>query len=201
MAKKSLSDILREEMKPEAAASQPSTSAEVPTPEPVVSDELKDLTIAIATANEKIALLTAELATERKENKALNNQLTKANQFKTQLEEQKNLVKQLTADLKQASSSYQKALEKEQEKVKEMTEKVNSLDSLEKELVEQKALVSKLYADLQKAQQKPESTASTAPLTAQPKSTKLVSAHRISRYIAPAQPSATLSDEVIGWFD
>ena len=152
---------------------------------------------AIASANEKISLLTAELATEKKENKSLQSQLEKANQLKIQLEEQKTLVTKLTADLKQVNNT-QKSLETEKEKVKTMSEKMKVL---EQELVEQKALVTKLYGELQQAQQKPLETPKSAELAVKSTPSAIVPARRIGRYVAPAQPPVTLSDEVIGWFD
>ena len=199
MVKKSLSDVLREEMKPQDSTESNLSSGEIA---PVEKNKVStDLETAIASANEKISLLTAELATEKKENKSLQSQLEKANQLKIQLEEQKTLVTKLTADLKQVNNT-QKSLETEKEKVKTMSEKMKVL---EQELVEQKALVTKLYGELQqaqqKAQQKPLETQKSAELEFKSTPSAIVPARRIGRYVAPTQPPVTLSDEVIGWFD
>ena len=195
MVKKSLSDVLREEMKPQDSTESNLSSGEIA---PVEKNKVStDLETAIASANEKISLLTAELATEKKQNKTLQNQLEKANQLKVQLEEQKELVKKLTADLKQVNNT-QKSLETEKEKVKTMSEKMKVL---ERELGEQKALVAKLYEELQQAQQKPLETPKSAELAVKSAPSAIVPARRIGRYVAPAQPPVTLSDEVIGWFD
>ena len=195
MVKKSLSDVLREEMKPQDSTESNLSSGEIA---PVEKNKVStDLETAIASANEKISLLTAELATEKKENKSLQSQLEKANQLKIQLEEQKTLVTKLTADLKQVNNT-QKSLETEKEKVKTMSEKMKGL---ERELGEQKALVAKLYEELQQAQQKPLETQKSAELAVKSTPSAIVPARRIGRYVAPAQPPVTLSDEVIGWFD
>jgi len=64
MVKKSLSDVLREEMKPHDSTESNLSSGEIA---PVEKNEVSiDLETAIASANEKISLLTAELATEKK---------------------------------------------------------------------------------------------------------------------------------------
>ena len=190
MAKKSLSDVLREEMKP-----QDSTESNAPSVEIAPLEKNEDS--AIASANEKITNLAAELATEKRENKTLQSQLEKTNQLINQLEEQKALVKKLTTDLKQTNNT-QKLLETEKEKVKIMTEKIKIL---EQELVEKKALVTKLYGELQQAQQKPLETPIYAKLVVKSEPSAIIPARRIGRYVAPAQPPVTLSDEVIGWFD
>ena len=195
MVKKSLSDVLREEMKPQDSTESNSSIVETP---PVEKKEISmDWEKAIASANEKISLLTAELATEKKESKSLQSQLEKANQIKIQLEEQKTLVTKLTADLKQVNNT-QKSLETEKEKVKMMSEKMKVL---EQELEEQKVLVTKLYEELQQAEQKLLETPKSAQLAVKPAPSAIVPTYRIGRYVAPAQPPVTLSDEVIGWFD
>ena len=151
----------------------------------------------IASANEKISILTAELATEKKQNKTLQSELEKANQLKTLLEEQKELVKKLTADLKKANT-IQKSLETEKENAKTMSDQIKGL---EQELGEQKVLVTKLYEELQQAEQKLLETPKSAQLAVKPAPSAMVPTYRIGRYVAPAQPPVTLSDEVIGWFD
>lgn len=195
MVKKSLSDVLREEMKPQDSTESNLSSGEIA---PVEKNEIStDWETAIASANEKVSLLNAELATEKKENKSLQSQLEKVNQLKTLLEEQKTLVTKLTADLKQ-SNNTQKSLETEKEKSKTMSEKMKVL---EQELVEQKTLVTKLYGELQQAEHKLLETPKSAQLVVKPAPSAIVPARRIGRYVAPAQPPVTLSDEVIGWFD
>ena len=195
MAKKSLSDVLREEMKPQDSTESNSPVVETP---PVEKKEISmDWEKAIASANEKISLLTAELATEKKQNKILQSELEKANEFKTLLEEQKELVKKLTADLKKANT-IQKSLETEKENTKNLSDKIKGL---EQELGEQNALVAKLYEELQQAQQKLIETPKPAELAVKSTPSAIVPARRIGRYVAPAQPPVTLSDEVIGWID
>ena len=195
MVKKSLSDVLREEMKPQDSTESNSPVVETP---PVEKNEISmDWEKAIASANEKIIILTAELATEKKQNKTLQSKLEKANQLKTLLEEQKELVKKLTADLKKANT-IQKSLETEKENAKNLS---NKIKGLEQELGEQKALVTKLYEELQQAEQKLLETSKSAQLAVKPAPSAIVPTRRIGRYVAPAQPPVTLSDEVIGWFD
>jgi chromosome segregation ATPase len=195
MVKKSLSDVLREEMKPQDSTESNSSVVETP---PVEKKEISmDWETAIASANEKISLLTAELATEKKQNKTLQSELEKANQLQSQLEEQKELVKKLTADLKKANT-IQKSLETEKENAKILSDKIKGL---EQELGEQKVLVTKLYEELQQAEQKLLETPKSAQLVVKPAPSAIVPARRIGRYVAPAQPPVTLSDEVIGWFD
>jgi len=195
MVKKSLSDILREEMKPQDSMESNSLVVEIP---PVEKNGVStDWQKVIASANEKISLLTAELATEKKQNKTLQSELEKANQLKTLLEEQKELVKKLTADLKKANA-IQKSLETEKENTKNLSDKIKGL---EQELGEQNALVAKLYEELQQAQQKLIETPKPAELAVKPAPSAMVPTYRIGRYVAPAQPPVTLSDEVIGWFD
>ena len=195
MVKKSLSDVLREEMKPQDSTESNSPVVEVLTVE--TNEASTDLEKAIASANEKISLLTAELATEKMQNKALQTELEKANQSKTLLEEQKELVKKLTADLKKANT-IQKSLETEKENAKTLSDKIKAL---EQELEEQNALVTKLYGELQQAQQKSPETPTSAKLAVKSTPSAMVPTYRIGRYVAPAQPPVTLSDEVIGWFD
>ena len=125
MVKKSLSDVLREEMKPQDSTESNSPVVEVLTVE--TNEASTDLEKAIASANEKISLLTAELATEKMQNKALQTELEKANQSKTLLEEQKELVKKLTADLKKANT-IQKSLETEKENAKTLSDKIKALE-------------------------------------------------------------------------
>lgn len=194
MAKKSLSDILREEMNPENAKDSNSSAIEIDLSKK--NEVLTDL----AVTNEEITKLTAELASQKNENKTLKNQLEKANQLQPQLEEQKSLVKKLTTDLKQANN-YQKALAIATEKVEIMTEQIKSLKILEQELAEQKALVTKLYGELQQAENKPIETPKSVKLAVKSAPSAIVPAHRIGHYVAPAQTPVTLSDEVIGWFD
>ena len=195
MVKKSLSDVLREEMKPQDSTESNSPVVETP---PVEKKEISmDWEKAIASANEKITILTAELATEKKQNKTLQSELEKANQLKTLLEEQKELVKKLTADLKKANT-IQKSLETEKENAKTMSDQIKGL---EQELGEQKVLVTKLYEELQQAEQKLLETPKSAQLAVKPAPSAMVPTYRIGRYVAPAQPPVTLSDEVIGWFD
>ena len=195
MVKKSLSDVLREEMKPQDSTESNSPVVEVLTVE--TNEASTDLEKAIASANEKISLLTAELATEKMQNKALQTELEKANQSKTLLEEQKELVKKLTADLKKANT-IQKSLETEKENAKTLSDKIKAL---EQELEEQNALVTKLYGELQQAQQKSPETPTSAKLAVKSTPSAMGPTYRIGRYVAPAQPPVTLSDEVIGWFD
>jgi len=195
MAKKSLSDVLREEMKPQDSTESNSLIVETP---PVEKNEVStDWEKAIASANEKITILTTELATEKKQNKTLQNELEKTNQLQTLLEEQKELVKKLTADLKKANT-IQKSLETEKENAKTMSDQIKGL---EQELGEQKVLVTKLYEELQQAEQKLLKTPKPAELAVKSTPSAMVPAYRIGRYVAPAQPPVTLSDEVIGWFD
>jgi DNA repair exonuclease SbcCD ATPase subunit len=195
MVKKSLSDVLREEMKPQDSTESNLSSGEIA---PVEKNEVStDLETAIASANEKITILTTELATEKKQNKTLQSELEKANEFKTLLEEQKELVKKLTADLKKANT-IQKSLETEKENAKTLSDKIKGL---EQELGEQKVLVTKLYEELQQAEQKLLETPKSAQLAVKSTPSAIVPARRIGRYVAPAQPPVTLSDEVIGWFD
>ena len=195
MVKKSLSDVLRKEMQTEDPVESTSSSVEVALVEK--NDVSIDLEKAIASANEKVSLLTAELATEKKQNKTLQSELEKANQLKTLLEEQKELVKKLTADLKKANM-IQKSLETEKENAKTMSDQIKGL---EQELGEQKTLVTKLYEELQQAEQKLLETPKSAQLAVKPVPSAMVPTYRIGRYVAPAQPPVTLSDEVIGWFD
>ena len=195
MVKKSLSDVLRKEMQTQDSVESTPSSVEIA---PVEKNDVSiDLEKAIASANEKVSLLTAELATEKKENKSLQSELEKANQFKTLLEEQKELVKKLTADLKKANT-IQKSLETEKENAKTMSDQIKGL---EQELGEQKVLVTKLYEELQQAEQKLLETPKSAQLAVKPAPSAMVPTYRIGRYVAPAQPPVTLSDEVIGWFD
>jgi chromosome segregation ATPase len=195
MVKKSLSDVLREEMKPQDSTESNLSSGEIASVEK--NEVSSDWEKAIASANEKISLLTAELATEKKQNKTLQSELEKANEFKTLLEEQKELVKKLTADLKKANA-IQKSLETEKENAKTMSAQIKGL---EQEIGEQKVLVTKLYEELQQAEQKLLETPKSAQLVVKPAPSAIVPARRIGRYVAPAQPPVTLSDEVIGWFD
>ena len=56
--------------------------------------------------------------------------------------------------------------------------------------------------DLKKqAEQKLLETPKSAQLAVKPAPSAIVPTYRIGRYVAPAQPPVTLSDEVIGWFD
>jgi DNA repair exonuclease SbcCD ATPase subunit len=182
-------------MKPQDSTESNLSSGEIA---PVEKNEVSsDLETAIASANEKISLLTAELATEKKQNKILQSELEKANEFKTLLEEQKELVKKLTADLKKVNA-IQKSLETEKENAKTMSAQIKGL---EQEIGEQKVLVTKLYEELQQAEQKLLETPKSAQLVVKTAPSAIVPARRIGRYVAPAQPPVTLSDEVIGWFD
>jgi hypothetical protein len=61
--------------------------------------------------------------------------------------------------------------------------------------------VTKLYEELQQAEQKLLETPKSAQLAVKPAPSAIVPTYSIGRYVAPAQPSVTLSDEVIGWFD
>jgi chromosome segregation ATPase len=195
MVKKSLSDVLRKEMQTQDPVESTPSSVEIAPVEK--SDVSMDLEKAIASANEKITILTAELATEKTQNKTLQNQLEKANQLHSQLEEQKELVKKLTADLKKANTIH-KSLETEKENAKILSDKIKGL---EQELGEQKVLVTKLYEELQQAEQKLLETPKSAQLAVKSVPSAIVPTYRIGRYVAPAQPPVTLSDEVIGWFD
>ena len=68
-------------------------------------------------------------------------------------------------------------------------------------MVEQASSLWKLYGELQQAQQKPLETPTSAKLAVKFTPSAIIPARRIGRYVAPAQPPVTLSDEVIGWFD
>ena len=106
-------------------------------------------------------------------------------------------MKKLTADLKKVNA-IQKSLETEKENAKTMSAQIKGL---EQEIGEQKVLVTKLYEELQQAEQKLLETPKSAELAVKSTPSAIVPARRIGRYVAPAQPPVTLSDEVIGWFD
>ena len=96
------------------------------------------------------------------------------------------------------ANTIQKSLETEKENAKTLSDKIKAL---EQELEEQNALVTKLYGELQQAQQKSPETPTSAKLAVKSTPSAMVPTYRIGRYVAPAQPPVTLSDEVIGWFD
>jgi predicted RNase H-like nuclease (RuvC/YqgF family) len=180
--KRSISDLLREEVKGTPANATPEgdrasnretvTTSSSSKPRSHSENQVKELTNALESAIKRAT--------------SLENQVTS---LESELEAQKNLVATLQNQLQQATEIKTKLEEKEQ-----------LVQKLYLELEEQKQLVEKLYAELQQAQEQQEVKNSDR-LVVQTVSTYGIDPRPIGPYLAANQPSLVLSNEEIGWFD
>jgi chromosome segregation ATPase len=173
MARKSLSDLLKQEVK---AQSQPELNAGIsPVPESTPEASVPEPTADLLQLKAQLDSIKAALQAEKSQGQKLKEQLQ-------QEKKAQEKVKQLEQSLKQ-----------EQARVKELQNEVQLVEKLQTELKEEKNLVGKLYSKIQDLEEDlapPVSTAITIFPRAMP-----------ARYVAPKQPPTNLSDEDIGWFD
>lgn len=216
--KRSVSDLLREEIKkkpdsdsvpanlePEPAQ-PPSDASEVApqsrakrapdTPNPlekIVSDmnvTLEGEKKRASALHSQITLLEAELKTQKDLVKKLSDELAQAKALQPELEAQKELVKKLFTQLQEAQT-LQTELEEEKKLVSKLYVQLQKAETVNAELEEQKQLVQQLSAQLEGESSMEVST--TATYGIQP--------YRYTRYVAVSAPSTELSNEDIGWFD
>jgi len=202
MTRKRISDLLREEVKPQQAELSVSPQGELPIPteaEAVAPDLLttsSDLSNTSAIAEES-ALPQMEARIDRL-NQELSQEKAQVSQLQEQLTEQKALVKTLTTDLSQAKK-HQQALEVAQQKIQDLNKQIKLLEPLKQDLESQQTLINKLYAEIQTLQTTLEKAQATLP---DPIPVNNAFALVLpTRYVAPGQPDTHLSNEDIGWFD
>lgn len=207
MAKKRLSDLLREEVNtpaipqgevttppetaPVASETQPTSPKSLETtPPPKLASEAEstELNKALQTANERIKTLQDQV-----------------NKLELELEQKTNLIQTLQEQL-QPVDQLQKELETQKSLITKLNTELAEAEPLKSELKTQKQLVEKLYAELQTIEA--EKTPSEPTPEAAPQSLVVVSQspHYLRpqlpmRYVASTAPSTILSDEEIGWFD
>ncbi len=219
MSKKRLSDLLREEISPDSgkSAESPSLSETIApgTPSSSPQDISKSVTnktpaadvpkVATKSRSQPDQTAAAELAGVKAALQAEKNQVV---QLTTQLAEQKQAVITHSKTLETANQqikNLEKRLKKEQSAVKRLTEQLTNLTTVQEALTAEKQLVSKLYAQIQHLEaeskkRRPPVSSSIAPA---PKPASLTPLPRplTARYVAPVQPSSSLTDDDIGWFD
>jgi DNA repair exonuclease SbcCD ATPase subunit len=202
MTRKRISDLLREEVKPQKEELSVPSPGELPTPAetgplapalPTPSPELPS-TSAIA---EESNLPQIEASIDRL-NQELSQEKAQVSQLQEQLTEQKALVKTLTTDLSQANK-HQQSLEVAQQKIQDLNQQIKLLEPLKQDLESQQILINKLYAEIQTLQTTLEKAQATPP---DPIPANNAFALVLpTRYVAPGQPDTHLSNEDIGWFD
>lgn len=186
--KKSLSDLLRQEVNPTEV---PAIAAptEIPKPASKVSPNTEpgaELADKLVAAQSQITDLT----------QALNFEKSQVSQLQKQLMEQTAIAATLTTSLKKAESK-EKDLLIAQQKVKELGQQLEALKPIQTELVEQKNLVNRLNETLQNLE-KNQTVGSNQTAIATYQFSPLA---LLSRPVGPNNLSTELSDDDIGWFD
>jgi predicted RNase H-like nuclease (RuvC/YqgF family) len=176
MARKTISDLLKQEVNssPAPVPESPEVNApEAKITEPAQSPDLGQL-------QAQLDMLKAALEQEKSQGEKLKQQLTDRQLQEKKAEEK---IKKLEQSLKQ-----------EKTQLKRLQDEVQLVEKLQTELTEEKNLVGKLYGKIQHLEEEIIPPASTAITPLLPKA-------MFVRYVAPGQPSTDLSDEDIGWFD
>ncbi len=206
MTKKTISDLLREELnkEPKSQNTASEESLEAAKEESQGNQEIADS----PTPSEKtptrtkrtvpnqleqtVKELTSALETVTDRANQLQNQVTS---LESELKTQKESVIVLQEQLEQAQQ-MQSALEEQQKIVEHLTKELIQSNVVQEELAQQKAQVQKLFNELQTLQQ-----ASTVTSTIEKVTTTYLSPHLIGRFVAASLPPTDLSNEEIGWFD
>ncbi|MGL5035805.1 MAG: hypothetical protein ACRC6M_18615 [Microcystaceae cyanobacterium] len=189
--KKSLSDLLRQEVNP---AEVPGIAAPKEPPNPTLpipqaspnTDNSAELTEKLIAAQTQIADLTQALTSEK----------SQVSQLQKQLTAQTAIAATLTTDFKKAEAQEKELLIARQ-KVQELGQQLEALKPIQTELVEQKNLVNQLNETLQNLE-KNQTFGNNQTAIAHYEFSPLA---LLSRPIGPNNLSTELSDEDIGWFD
>ncbi|HAC63911.1 MAG TPA: hypothetical protein DCF68_10335 [Cyanothece sp. UBA12306] len=219
MNKKSLSDLLRQEatenVEVTASDSEPTdtatTKADLPQ-KPISSSSLKRMTkaqletkikelmAALAIANQPVDALKSELEEQKTLVKTLQSDLAKTEQYQTELEEQKTLIKTLQSDLAK-TEQYQTELEEQKQLVEKLYIQLQKNEEMAAQLEEQKQVIESLNAELGQAKQETKLDTKSQAMVLQKKQTLVSRPRSMGRYIAPPQTDKPLTNDDIGWFD
>jgi predicted RNase H-like nuclease (RuvC/YqgF family) len=185
MAKKSISDLLREQV------NKPIDSEVVSQePTPVVSDSESTAT-EVTSQTQEVSTTGSSQSTPETPN-PLEKTVTELN---TSLEK----VTQRGNKLQAQVSSLEGELNSQKDLVKQLSNELQQAQGVKSELETQKHLVNKLYAELQEIQQKYQAEVTSA-ITRQ-ETTSIVPIKMFTRFVAKSAPPTKLTDEDIGWFD
>ncbi len=194
MAKKTISDLLKQEVE-----SQPKPVPDSPVVAPPTTDtdnlthnpgESSPQSPDLVQIQAQLDTLKAALQQEKSQGEKLKQQLTDR-----QREDRQQLKAIETAQEK--IKKLEQSLKQKQTQVKKLQDEVQLVEKLQTELTEEKNLVGKLYSKIQDLEEdlNPEPTSSM--VIASPSLPRAMPV----RYVAPKQPPTNLSDEDIGWFD
>jgi chromosome segregation ATPase len=204
MARKRLSDMVREEVQKEPESdtslksvtevSEPSaTETETSSAPKKTAHRRSTETPSSQQLEETIKELRSTLATVNQRASELQNQVTF---LETELDKQKTLVKTFQEQLEQAQQ-LQEALAEQKNLVSKLYTDLQKAQSVQAELEEQKQLVKQMTAQLEQAQQE----ASEAKELVLHSSSLPIPNRPIGRLVAANSSSNILSNEEIGWFD
>jgi DNA repair exonuclease SbcCD ATPase subunit len=197
MAKKTISDLLKQEVE-----SQPK-----PVPDsPVVASPTTETDKLIQSPGEPLpqspqspdlVQIQAQLDTLKA---ALQQEKSLGEKLKQRLSDRQREDKQQSKAIETAQEKIKKleqSLKQKQTQVKKLQDEVQLVEKLQTELTEEKNLVGKLYSKIQDLEEDLNPDPASSMVIASPNLPRAMPV----RYVAPKQPPTNLSDEDIGWFD